>query len=158
MFFIASTVLGQPCDSLLIVSRDKFTDAEEVAMSRPIVKTQGESETLTLRVSPTKNKSLVFEASVVSSSFGCTDEKGMVYFVFDNNEKFSLHNQAKINCKGLSLVYLTGGLGNKALLYLLTKRRIAAIRITSREESFEADLDEREGLELQKVLNCMLKR
>jgi hypothetical protein len=158
--FICLTIsaFGQRCDSFLVINKDKYTDIEEVSMARPVIITQGENGTLVLQLKPTRNKSIIFEAKITSKSFGCIDEQATLYFVFDNKEKFSLHNQSKINCKGLSVVYLTGGLGNKGLLTLMTKKKLTAIRIASREESFEADLTEVQGIELNKALNCMLKR
>jgi hypothetical protein len=154
----AASGLAQNCDSFLVVKKDKFTDVQEVAMMRPVIKEGAGNGTLTLQVLPTRNKSIVLDATVKSASFGCTDEKGMLYFIFDNKEKISLHNQAKINCKGQSLVYVTGGLASKELRTLMQKKKITAIRITSREDSFEVDLDEREGTELHRALNCMLRK
>ena len=154
----AATCAAQNCDSFIVIRKDKFTDVEELSMTRPIVKESPGNGTVTLQVLPTRNKSIILDATVRNQTFGCTDEKGMLYFIFDHKERFSLHNQAKINCKGQSIVYVTGGLASKEFRTLLQKKKLTAIRITSREDSYEVDLDERDGLELNRAFNCMLKR
>lgn len=158
LLLFSTATYSQECDSLTKVLEDKFTGKTGKMIKEPVtIVDSTSSSALMLSVKQEADKSVDFIAYVVNSTkFGCTDETGQLFFIFDDDTKFSCKNQSSFNCDGKSIVQLTKMFGNKKLKELLSEKIIKSIRVSSRKYNYEAEVDPESGKKIKDALNCLL--
>jgi hypothetical protein len=158
LMLFSNVCYSQECDSLTKVLEDKFTGKTGRLIREPItILDSTSSSALMLAVKQQPDKTIEFIAMVVNSeTFGCTDETGQLFFIFDDNTKFNCRNQASYNCDGNSIVELTKMFGNKKLKDLLSTKLVKSIRVSGRKSNYDADLDLEDAKRLKGALNCLL--
>lgn len=140
--------------SLLIESNvDKFTDEKSWSNKTPIIIKSG-SGTIELFCIKLASKDAFITFHGTSVKFGCTDENSKIYFLFDDNTKYTYTSQSEFGCDNTITSYISGSIGDTALENFILNKPIKAIRISTMTGIIDFDIPKNTGADIKSIFNC----
>lgn len=143
-----STVQSKPCESRITTSIDKFTDESSTYLTDPIVTPTGNI----IAMIGSKN---TFVFSIYGIDKGCIDEGAECIFLFEDGTKMTIYANSSFNCSGRCPIFVGGIFKNRTFYYAISKYKISAIRVKTRNGPAQIDLNPEQSDDLIEGIKCL---
>lgn len=157
---VSIDVNSADCSKYVSIEEDKFTGKTSIAGKGFIIipsKSNSKEGLKILNVIVGEEKDALVCNITAIGGINCVDKGDMVYFICADGTKFNLSHSSDFNCKGDFTLYLGGVFGNNQELGYLSTKKISAIRVQTKNNIQEVDLNNDESMRLVNEISCLLK-